>query len=79
VKITVNREQTRREVATDMKHYIIAARAAKPATVTVIAAVCLGAGPASYFAATTAPAVASAAAHTTIGKVVPRDNPWPGP
>jgi hypothetical protein len=58
-----------------MKHYIIAARAAKPATVTVIAAVRLGAGAAPYFAATTAPA----AAHTTIGKVVPGDNPWPGP
>jgi hypothetical protein len=79
VKITANREQTRREVAKKMKYYNIAARAAKPATVTVIAALCLGAGAAPYFAATTAPAVASAAAHTTIGKVVRGDNPWPGP
>jgi hypothetical protein len=62
-----------------MKHYIIAARAAKPATVTVIAAVRFGSGAAPYFAATTVRAVASAAAHTTIGKVVRGDNPWPGP
>lgn len=59
-----------------MKNYI-AARAAKPVIATVIAAVCFGSVAVPYFATTAAPAVASAAAHTTIGKVVPNDNPWP--
>ncbi len=55
----------------------IAAHAAKPVIATVITAVCFGSVAVPYFAAATAPA--SAATHTTIVKVVPDDNPWPGP
>jgi hypothetical protein len=57
-----------------MKNHI-AARAAKSVIATVIAAVCFGSVAVSYYAATPAPA--TAATHTTIVKVVPRDNPWP--
>lgn len=59
-----------------MKTYITT-HAAKTVIATAIAAVCFGSVAVPYFAATTAPAVASAAPHTTIGKIVPNDTPWP--
>jgi hypothetical protein len=54
-----------------MKTYITT-HATKSVIVTVLAGVCVGSVAVPSFAAT-----ASAATHTTIGKVVPNDNPWP--
>ncbi len=58
-----------------MKTYITT-HAAKSVIVTVIAGVCVGSVAVPSFAATT-PAAASAATHTTIGKIVPNDTHWP--
>ena len=55
----------------------ITARATKPVIATAIAAVCFGTVAVPVFAATSAPAVASAAAHTSVTKIVPNDSQWP--
>jgi hypothetical protein len=57
----------------------ITARVTRPIIATAIAAICFGTVTVPVLAATTAPAVASAAPHTTIGQVTPNccDNPWP--
>lgn len=58
-----------------MRNYITA-HAAKPVIAAVITAVCFGSVAVPSFAAATAPAVASAAAHTTNSTVVPNDTGW---
>jgi hypothetical protein len=61
-----------------MKNHI-AAHAAKSVIAAMITAVCFGSVAVPYFAASAAPAGASAAAHTTISRIVPNDTNWPGP